>query len=448
MRLIRTKHEQIINYITDLPIDSKLSVRRISRDLNVSNGTAYRAIKEAENRQLVKTIDRVGTIRVESYPSKDLKQLTIRHVVQLANCKIWGGRQGLDRQVRKFIIAAMQEEAVLTYLAPETVMLVGDREDIQEIALQHNCAVIITGGFEPTPAIIALANERNIPVMTVNFDTFSTATIINKAMIERSIQQDIVLVEDIFIPIEETIYLNDQQTVRDYRRLTTEYPHTRFPVVDQEGCLVGIVTAKDLLGLANETLISVGMTTKPLVARTSMSVVSVTHMMVWDGLELLPVVDDRGKLLGIVTRRDVLKTLEYARHSLALEDRFESLLDEKISLVPTQAEQVRYRFKSDATMVNEVGSLSTSLLAMVIQLVVERFWADHYHKTAIIETVNFLSLHLVQLNSTLDIEPHLLMQGRHKGHTEVAVYHGKNLMAKAFVSVQLPLDSTKTSGRD
>lgn len=197
MRLIRTKHEQIINYITDLPIDSKLSVRRISRDLNVSNGTAYRAIKEAENRQLVKTIDRVGTIRVESYPSKDLKQLTIRHVVQLANCKIWGGRQGLDRQVRKFIIAAMQEEAVLTYLAPETVMLVGDREDIQEIALQHNCAVIITGGFEPTPAIIALANERNIPVMTVNFDTFSTATIINKAMIERSIQQDIVLVEDI-----------------------------------------------------------------------------------------------------------------------------------------------------------------------------------------------------------------------------------------------------------
>lgn len=53
-----TKHEQIIQYIQNLPIDSKISVRSIARNLKVSEGTAYRAIKSAENLHLVATKER------------------------------------------------------------------------------------------------------------------------------------------------------------------------------------------------------------------------------------------------------------------------------------------------------------------------------------------------------------------------------------------------------
>ena len=60
-----TKHEQILKYIDELPIGEKISVRQIAKDLTVSEGTAYRAIKEAENNGYVSTIERVGTIRIE-----------------------------------------------------------------------------------------------------------------------------------------------------------------------------------------------------------------------------------------------------------------------------------------------------------------------------------------------------------------------------------------------
>ena len=60
-----TKHEQIIQYIETLPVGEKLSVRTIAKNLNMSEGTAYRAIKDAENIGLVSTIERVGTIRIE-----------------------------------------------------------------------------------------------------------------------------------------------------------------------------------------------------------------------------------------------------------------------------------------------------------------------------------------------------------------------------------------------
>ena len=60
-----TKHEQIIQYIETMPVGEKLSVRTIAKNLNMSEGTAYRAIQDAENIGLVSTIVRVGTIRLE-----------------------------------------------------------------------------------------------------------------------------------------------------------------------------------------------------------------------------------------------------------------------------------------------------------------------------------------------------------------------------------------------
>lgn len=68
-----TKHEQILKYIEELPVGTKISVRLIAKELHVSEGTAYRAIKEAENTGYVSTIERVGTIRIERRKKKTSK---------------------------------------------------------------------------------------------------------------------------------------------------------------------------------------------------------------------------------------------------------------------------------------------------------------------------------------------------------------------------------------
>jgi len=60
-----SKHQQIIRYIESLPVGEKISVRSIAKNMEMSEGTAYRAIKEAENIGIVSTIERVGTIRIE-----------------------------------------------------------------------------------------------------------------------------------------------------------------------------------------------------------------------------------------------------------------------------------------------------------------------------------------------------------------------------------------------
>ena len=37
-----TKHEQILRYIESLKVGNKISVRKIAKDMEVSEGTAYR----------------------------------------------------------------------------------------------------------------------------------------------------------------------------------------------------------------------------------------------------------------------------------------------------------------------------------------------------------------------------------------------------------------------
>lgn len=60
-----TKHQQIVQYIEELSVGTRISVRKVAQTLEVSEGTAYRAIKEAESLGIVSTKDRIGTVRVE-----------------------------------------------------------------------------------------------------------------------------------------------------------------------------------------------------------------------------------------------------------------------------------------------------------------------------------------------------------------------------------------------
>ena len=80
-----TKHEQILRYIQSLEIGQKISVRQIARDLHVSEGTAYRAIKEAQNQGLVSTIERVGTSRIEQNKKENFERITDSEVVNIVD---------------------------------------------------------------------------------------------------------------------------------------------------------------------------------------------------------------------------------------------------------------------------------------------------------------------------------------------------------------------------
>ncbi|GJM79726.1 hypothetical protein HMSSN139_22220 [Paenibacillus sp. HMSSN-139] len=111
-----TKHEQLLQHIEGLKIGTKISVRKLAKALGVSEGTAYRAVKEAENLGIVITKERIGTVRVEKKPRNISDQLTFGDVVDIVEGHVLGGGEGLDKTLNKYVIGAMKIDAMARYI--------------------------------------------------------------------------------------------------------------------------------------------------------------------------------------------------------------------------------------------------------------------------------------------------------------------------------------------
>src|SRR5699024_796111 len=184
------------------------------------------------------------------------------------------------------------------------------RENVQTLALKAGAAVLITGGFQTTPAIQQLADELEMPVISSTYDTFTVATLINRALSDQLIKKEILLVGDIYMPLDKTQYLMTTDTVKDYKILSEKTGHSRFPVVNRNMRVLGIITARDILEKNDSQILERIMTKDPRMSKKGMSVASVSHQMIWEGLEVMPVVADDLSLLGIVTRQDIMKAMQ------------------------------------------------------------------------------------------------------------------------------------------
>lgn len=438
-----TKHDQIITYIETLPVGEKISVRSIAKNLNVSEGTAYRAIKDAQNNGLVSTIQRVGTIRIERKMKETFETLTYGEVVKIIDGDILGGEEGLDKDLSKFIIGAMTEKAMVRYITPGSLMIVGNRENAQRLALENGAAVLITGGFNTNNEIILLANKLKLPVLTTTYDSFTVATLINRAITDQLIKKEIMLVEDIYTKKDKTLYLTIDQSVLDYRKLNEQSQHTRFPVVNRKGRLIGMVTAKDIIGKQDSISIERVMTKNPTFAKNHMSVASVGHLMIWDGLEVMPIVEDDLTLMGIVSRQDVMKAMQSSQRQPQMGDTLSDQINENIEILTPalstewSSEIPSYKFKVTPQMTDNIGSLSFGLLSEVITTVTKNTLVIYQKKNAIVEQMNLYYLKLVQLGSEIEIRPRVFEIGRRTAKLDIEVYTDTVLVAKATVVCQL-----------
>ncbi|MCA9765398.1 MAG: CBS domain-containing protein [Carnobacterium sp.] len=439
---MKTKHERILAYIETLPVGEKISVRLIAKNLKVSEGTAYRAIKEAENSGLVSTIQRVGTIRIERKMKESIETLCYGEVIKIIEGDIFGGEEGLNNVLTKFIIGAMKEDAIVRYITPGSLMIVGNRESVQKLALESGAAVLVTGGFETSDEIIELANELALPLMGTSYDSFTVATMINRAMTDQLIKKEIILVEDIYTKIEQTTYLNVEDTVMDYRRLNEKSGHTRFPVVGKNMRLVGIVAAKDMIGKGDQQSIERVMTKDPTVVKTHMSVASVGHLMIWDELEVMPVVEDNLTLMGIVSRQDVMKAMQSAQRQPQVGDTISDQIQEQIELNSenyASAEQSipSYKFNVTPQMTDSVGTISFGVLSEIITSCAKRSLLLYQKRDALIEQMDLHYFKMIQLESTLEIRPKVFEIGRRSSKFDIEVYVENVLVAKAIVICQM-----------
>lgn len=433
-----TKHNQIIQYIETLPVGKKISVRGIAKKLNMSEGTAYRAIKDAEQEGLVSTIERVGTIRIEKKSKILPDMLRFRDILSIIEGNVLGGAAGLDRQLNKFIIGAMTEDAMVKYFESNSLIIVGNRESVHELALEHDVAVLITGGFSTSQAIIELADRKELPIISTPFDSFTVATIINRSMVDQEIKKDIMTVGDIYKPLEDTKALISSDTVKTFSQLANETGLSRFPVTYNKR-LVGVVTAKDLMGRNESVVIERVMTKNLVTVQKHMTVASVSHLMVREDIEMIPVIADNYELLGVISRQDVMRALQLLNKQPQIVNTFEDdiimHIEEYNQANPDQ--KYDYNVVVQPQMLNSYGTISYGVLCELISNVAYQKLYNTTNANNIIEKIDLHYFNIIQLGNEIKFCVNIFNQNRRMALIEVDTYHENTLAAKAIITAQL-----------
>ena len=158
-------------------------------------------------------------------------------------------------------------------------------------------------------AAIAMARLGGIGVIHKNMDTETQAQQVNK--VKKSTAGVII----------DPIFIGPDASVGEADALMAEYHISGVPVVDGSHTLIGIITNRDMRFISDMTQkVSVVMTLSPLVtAKEGTTLEDAAKVLQKHKIEKLPIVDDNGKLKGLITIKDIEKKEQYP---LANKDEF------------------------------------------------------------------------------------------------------------------------------
>ncbi|MGG1556185.1 DRTGG domain-containing protein [Paenibacillus ferrarius] len=432
-----TKHEQILRHIEELPLGTRISVRKIAKGMDVSEGTAYRAIKEAENQGLVSTKERIGTVRVEKKLRQNIDKLTFAEVVNMVDGQVLGGARGLHKTLNKFVIGAMEQDAMMRYIEAGSLLIVGYRNRAHLGALEQGAGVLITGGFNTSTEVKVLADELELPIISSSYDTFTVASMINRAIYDRLIKKKIMLVEDILASGVTISALKANSTLKDWQRLSEDTGYSRFPVVDEWNRIIGVVTSKDMVGAHALQTVDKLMTRNPLTVTPQTSVASAAHMMVWEGIELLPVVDGNRKILGVLNRSDVLKAMQYIQKQPQNGETFEDLIWSGLEEVRDEKGTLQFHGVITPQMTNHLGTVSEGVLTTLMTQAAYRIVQEFKKGDLVMDNMSTYFLKPLQIDAKIEIKPTIIEVSRKFGKIDVEIYHAGSLVSKAMLTAQV-----------
>ena len=147
----------------------------------------------------------------------------------------------------KVVVATESPEMMEEYIEDDDLIILGNRYEVQLCAIEMNAScIIVCSSAKISKTIQKLADERGCIIISTPFDTYTVSRLINQSMPVKY-----------FMRKEHLITFETEEYVEDVRKIMSKERHRDFPVLDESGRYVGMISRRNLLNMKRKQLILV-----------------------------------------------------------------------------------------------------------------------------------------------------------------------------------------------
>ena len=195
------------------------------------------------------TVNDIAKSYMEEYDSAivSVARTPYRNILETLDAEMVVGDEDAYFDKGKVVIAAANPDVMENYIEEHDMVILGNRYESQlcAIEMQAGCIVVCLGA-PVSRTIQRLARDRNYSIIVTPLDTYAVARLINQSM-----------PVDFFMKKENLMTFHLADYTENIRDIMSKKRYRDFPILDQSGKYVGMISRRNLLGVRKRGLILV-----------------------------------------------------------------------------------------------------------------------------------------------------------------------------------------------
>ena len=230
-------------------VSGKISLKRAWEMMKEQNVVTLPVTDKENNLEGLIITGDIATSYMDVYDNSILSRAKTQYqnIVDTLDGTMLCGNEHAYFMKGKVVVGSANPETMEQFLEDDDLVIMGNRYDAQISALESNASCIVIAGSPQVPkTIVKMAAEKHCVLITTDYDTYTAARLINQSMPIK-----------FFMRREQLVTFETEEYIDEVREIMSKEKHRDFPVLDEDGKYIGMISRRNLLNMKKKQLILV-----------------------------------------------------------------------------------------------------------------------------------------------------------------------------------------------
>ena len=230
-------------------VADNISLKRAWNIMQENNVVTIPSVREDGTLEGLITVGDITKTYMNIYDSSILSKANTQYsnIIETLEAELIIGSAEAYFDQGKVLIAAANPDLMEFYIEPHDLVILGNRYESQLCAIEMGAdCIIVCEGAAVSMTIKKIAQERGCTIIATTYDTYTAARLINQSM-----------PISYFMTREHLITFNSDDYIDEIREVMASNRHRDFPILDKDGCYLGMISRRNLLGAKGKQVILV-----------------------------------------------------------------------------------------------------------------------------------------------------------------------------------------------